>query len=253
MILKMQRFLQISLLTGVGLFLLALLSTPSSAFSPTNQVYFNNDTLSAELNYPSPAKFYFNYENRTGQSHPQDFVIQLSTYSDMSWDVYQFFGRGGSSPIVVNDPTKWDKYSCGRTLYWRVYNQDNGVASPIRQARVNCFNPHPTSKPYPTPAPTVSPQNYFYNPAAGLYNDQALFKFDYTGSSNNFWIDMSTYPDMSWDVYLNFASGGKFMTVWNPMQKWDKYSCGRTLYWKVYNQDRTVSSPIYASVVSCSY
>jgi hypothetical protein len=53
--------------------------------------------------------------------------------SGHSRDVYVSFGRGVSSPIQVSNPqARWDKYRCGKTLYWRVWNHDRTVSSSIQ-------------------------------------------------------------------------------------------------------------------------
>jgi hypothetical protein len=82
------------------------------------------------------------------------FTIDMSTLSDMSWDVYHSFASGPVSPIVEHDPTKWGKYSCGNTLYWRI-RSGNGVVSPIQTSVINCIGPTPT--PSPTLRPTATP------------------------------------------------------------------------------------------------
>lgn len=100
------------------------------------------------------ATFNFNYSGVT-----DNFKIDLSSTSDMSWDVYLDFGQGGTSPVVVTNPQlRWDKYRCGSTLYWRVYNADRTVQSPIQTAIV-CPAPTPTpiSTPTATPTPTLAP------------------------------------------------------------------------------------------------
>jgi hypothetical protein len=60
--------------------------------------------------------------------------VDLSTTADMSWDVYLDFATGTASPVATTNPRRWDKYTCGRTLYWRVWDQGRAISSPI-QAR----------------------------------------------------------------------------------------------------------------------
>lgn len=90
--------------------------------------------LNATLSYPSPATFSFDY---SGPSN--NFIVDLSTFPDMSSDVYLTFASGNQSPLVENNPTKWDKYSCGRTLYLHV-RDSTGLVSSIQSATVNCSN-----------------------------------------------------------------------------------------------------------------
>ena len=86
----------------------------------------------------------------------------LQSGFDMSYDVYLSFVEGVTSPLQVTNPqAKWDKYVCGKTLYWRVYNADRSAQSPIQTTTVNCAvaTPTPTKKPTPTPTrvPTPTP------------------------------------------------------------------------------------------------
>jgi hypothetical protein len=157
----------------------------------------------------------------------------------MSWDVYLSFGTGSSSPIQVGSPQAlWDKYRCGKTLYWRVWNQDRTVSSPIQ-----------------TKATFACASGSFSNLSASLGSGTAAFNFSYSGSSSGFHVDLSTLADMSWDVYLSFGTGSSSpIQVGSPQALWDKYRCGKTLYWRVWNQDRTVSSPIQTKATfACAF
>lgn len=113
----------------------------------TTPVVFDN--LSSSMPKPGSAMFSFSY---TGTSNT--FIVDASTVSNMSTDVYHSFASGPSSPIVETNPTKWDKYSCGRTLYWRVLTLE-GEQSAIQSNIVTC--PTPTPRPTPTPSPTPRP------------------------------------------------------------------------------------------------
>ena len=106
---------------------------PKGAFSNT----------SASLKIDS-ATFNFDY------SLPSSYKIDLSTTSDMSWDLYLDFATGSSSPVTVTNPTKWDKYKCGATLYWKVLTADRSISSNINTATVECEST-------PTPTPTINP------------------------------------------------------------------------------------------------
>ena len=103
----------------------------------------------------------------------------------------------------------------------------------------------------PSPSPTPVAGNYSNMRATMPISGNAVFNFDYTGISNHFSVDVSTFPDMSWDTYLTFAQGsGSPMIETNPI-KWDKYSCSRTLYWRV-RSDNGDQSGITATTVDCS-
>jgi parallel beta-helix repeat protein len=185
--------------------------------------------LSASLG-SSQAQFFFAYSGGTSGYH-----VDLSTTADMSWDVYLDFATGAASPVTTTDPRRWDKYTCGRTLYWRVWDQSRTVSSPI-QARST----------FPCTLGTFS------RLWASLESSQARFFFTYSGSTSGYHVDLSTTANMSWDVYLDFAAGTASPVITTDPRRWDKYTCGRTLYWRVWDQSRTVSSPIQArSTFSC--
>ena len=95
----------------------------------------------------------------------------------------------------------------------------------------------------------------FSNLSASLGSDAARFNFSYSESSSGFHVDLSTLADMSWDVYLSFGTGSSSpIQVSSPQTLWDKYRCGKTLYWRVWNQDRTVSSPIQTKTTfACAF
>jgi len=86
-----------------------------------------------------------------------------------------------------------------------------------------------------------------------LRRDDASFEFSYSGNSNGYIIDLSTFLDMSSDVYLDFARGSQSpVFVVSTQELWDKYRCGSSLYWRVHNADRSVSSSIQEAIVDCA-
>lgn len=88
-------------------------------------------------------------------------------------------------------------------------------------------------------------------PAEFLRN-KATFRFDFTGISYGYQINISTVADMSTDVYMNFATGRESPIISLDPQKWDKYSCGKTLYWKVISLDTNAESEIQTATVKCN-
>lgn len=76
------------------------------------------------------AEFWFEYAGAS-----RWFIVEASTLPDMSWDVYLGFGEGDRNPVVVTNPTKWDKFSLGRTLYWQIIDEW-GVRSPIQATTI---------------------------------------------------------------------------------------------------------------------
>lgn len=103
-----------------------------------------------------------------------------------------------------------------------------------------------------TPTNTPIPSGIFSNIDATFGATAATFNFTYSTTSSNYIVDVSTISNMSSDVYLGFVGGATSpLQVSNPQVKWDKYSCGRTLYWKVSNADRSAQSPIQTTTVNC--
>lgn len=86
--------------------------------------------LSASLRQ-SRATFNFSYPI------PSSHIIEMAITSDFSSGIYRNFGSGTSSPIVVNDPTKWDHYTCGSRLWWRIISKESRVSS-IQTAVIDC-------------------------------------------------------------------------------------------------------------------
>lgn len=102
--------------------------------------------------------------------------------------------------------------------------------------------------PEPTPMPRAG---VFSNLSASFPpTGPAEFRFDYSGIDNRYVVEVSTLPDMSHDVYVSFAEGVQSPVVEQNPLKWDKYSCGRDLYWRVSSGTQVVS-PIVHTVVGC--
>lgn len=107
--------------------------------TPRSTKYSN---LSATLG-PNSANFSFIY---TG-SPATMFYIATSEDPQMLTGIYMEFAEGSSSPISLNNPTAWDGYACGRTLYWIVTTEDGPsswpnynreLMSPIASSVVTC-------------------------------------------------------------------------------------------------------------------
>lgn len=201
--------------------------SPTATPTPSTDSFYNLSAIFAS----NVATFSFSYNGSASY-----YYVDLSTTMDMSWDVYLNFAEGTKSPIVQSSPAKWGKYVCGAKLTWRVRTSD-GKQSPIQYTQVSCLQT-------PTPSPT------FTNLSAILLANQATFQFTYPGVSYPFRVHLSTNSGMTYDVYMTFAQGTKSPIIeYNP-KKWDKYSCGRTLYWRV-QSDTGVQSSIYAATVVC--
>lgn len=228
------------------LFIILLFGLTLGQFvSPSSTVFASNpvtppiivpaigfSNLSANLN-STGSTFNFSFSGNSSSYH-----VDLSTYANMSWDVYLDFGAGSSSPVTVSNPIKWDKYQCNKTLYFRVYNSDRTISSSIQAVTINCVVPIP------------APVGTFSNLSSVLRSDNATFSF--SGMGGEYQVDLSTTANMSSDVYLSFARGtSSSLTVSNPQAKWDKYQCNRTLYFRVLNYNRTIISPIIATTISC--
>lgn len=112
--------------------------SPSPSAVPTNSAspasnpnpYISATAANAQ---PKSAVFYGSYSGPTS-SQPNSYIVDLSTDSKMSTDVYLSFGSSTNTTITVNDPVKWDKYGCigntPRTLYWRIRSGNSNLVSP---------------------------------------------------------------------------------------------------------------------------
>jgi hypothetical protein len=198
-----------------------------TSVGPPQTPSFSN--LSASLG-ASQAQFSFSYSGSTSGYH-----VDLSTVSGMTTDVYVDFATGSGSPVSTGNPQRWDKYRCGKTLYWRVWNQERTVSSPIQTATTFACGPAG-----------------FSGLSSNLGASLAQFSFSYSGSTSGYHVDLSTVPGMTTDVYVDFATGSASPVSTGNPQRWDKYRCGKTLYWRVWNQERTVSSAIQtATTFAC--
>jgi hypothetical protein len=188
----------------------------SEAVVPSSAHSFSD--LSAALE-PGVAEFSFAFDGAPGT-----FEIDMSTVPDMSFDVYAAFGSGSASPIVVlGADTRWDKYVCGATLYWRVRLRDSPIVSDIQTA-------------------VVCPPNAFSDLAAALNRTQAAFVFAYAGTDPGFTIHASTRPDLSGELWTTTASRSP-VRLRQPASAWSGYDCGYILYWRV-EDSAGVRSPI---------
>ena len=139
--------------------------TPTPTPTPTSTpVPVSFTGLSASLPGTGSAVFHFTYSG----SSPS-FAIDISTKSDMSTDVYSTFTWGTSSPLVENNPTKWDKYSCGRTLYW-IVKTPSGDKSKIVPSVVTCPTPTSTPTPIPNYTPTITTTYLISARVGDIYN-----------------------------------------------------------------------------------
>jgi len=99
---------------------------------------------------------------------------------------------------------------------------------------------------------TIVSAGAFSNLSADLQENKASFSFSYSGTTNEFLIDMSILPDMSWGNYVNFTWASQSPVTHNdPQNRWDQYRCGKTLYWRVYSSDRNKQSSIQTATVNC--
>lgn len=91
----------------------------------------------------------------------------------------------------------------------------------------------------------------FSDLSASLLDESASFQFKYTGRSPSYTVQMSTLPDMSWDVHVDFAAGTRSPLVNAAPASWGKYLCGATLYWRVIAGSGLAESSIQSSNVRC--
>ncbi len=202
--------------------------------TPTNTAgQFTN--LNATLE-PNKSTFNFAYS-----SAASSYRIDMSISADMVSGTYLSFGQGTSSPIVVNDPTKWASYTCGTQFWWRVVTPENYM-SPIQTATVVCNNVTPTT------TPTIG---QYTNLSSSLIATQATFNFNYSATASAYRVDMSITPDMSSGTYLTFGQGTSSPIIVTNPTKWASYTCGTQFWWRVIGSDSSQSA-IQPAVVNCS-
>lgn len=94
-----------------------------------------------------------------------------------------------------------------------------------------------------------------------LNENEAIFEFRTSIISSLYRIDLSTSPTMSTDVYSNFVTIAPptqapvdltSNLIVNPRHLWNKYVCGKTLYWRVTTENRQQVSAIQTATVSCN-
>lgn len=181
--------------------------------------------LSSALNLRQ-AQFVFDYAGTS-----DTFTILASTRPDLGGTVWTT--EGTRSPVRLREPAAaWPGYGCGWILYWRVVDGD-GVQSAIQQKHV---------------CGSVG----FSDEAATFGPDGATFSFAYRGAADDFRVNVSTVPDMSTDVYVDFGQGNTSpIKVGDPQGRWDKYRCGETLYWQVLERSNGAVGAIRATTVAC--
>lgn len=91
----------------------------------------------------------------------------------------------------------------------------------------------------------------FTNLSADISSTQATFRFNYSGTSTQFSIDISDNPRFETGTLVNsrnFTIGNSSPIVArlnNPEL------CGITIYWRISNRDRSVQSSVQSTIVNC--
>ncbi|MFC1996942.1 DNRLRE domain-containing protein [Chloroflexota bacterium] len=150
-----------------------------------NLVQYPFFSMTGKLSIGSSAIFSFDYSGSTS-----GFYVNMSTYPDMSEDVYLHFAEGLNSPLIEADPTKWDKFSCGQTLYWRVIS-NSGIQSTIQSTDVICASSNNIFLPLIT-----NKESQFTKTANGIESDGevGLFSCNEWDSCRN-----ANYGSVVWD------------------------------------------------------
>lgn len=130
--------------------------TPSPTSPPTVPTITN---LSANLLSNSAT---FSFDASGFSVYNFNYIVDISTSPTMSSDTWFTFAQGPYNTLSNTDPKKWGSYTCGQTVYWRVYTyiSTGNVTSPTKQSTVTC--PTPTPTPSPTPSPSTQPAAIFH-------------------------------------------------------------------------------------------
>lgn len=178
----------------------------------------------------------FEFSNPPKLPNDDVHVVDLALDPGMN-SIWWSFIAGNSSPIVDNNPKKWDEVTCGKKLYWRVHSQDNKYRSQVASVTVACPSAFTNLK--SNLSETKNRAEFFYTPILPNMNSP-------------FSIDLSTDPNMESDVYLSFAQGTEKSALQANAKQWDKFTCGKTLYWRVQSAEGLKSDIQKSTVVECA-
>jgi prepilin-type N-terminal cleavage/methylation domain-containing protein len=150
------------------------------------------------------------------------------------------------------------------------------VGDHLTQFWINNSSPYNATIRVTATAPTPTPStNMFSNLSAKTYGDYAMFKYSYAGwGLSDFRVDVATNPTaLNQTVGPNdYARYGFAFGSGTPMdpsntatptsirsviqttpQGWYKWTCGTTIYWRMYKSAETsIMSQIQTSVVDCT-
>ena len=82
--------------------------------------------LAATTPMEDAAEFFFSFSGSSS-----GFYVDVSTSAEFSANVTWRFVEGVSGPLINHTPEKWDNYSPGQIIYWRV-TSNSGLRSPIQ-------------------------------------------------------------------------------------------------------------------------
>lgn len=137
--------------------LFAQLYPKSESFAASNRDTGSGESFSnlAAVLRGDTATFNFSF---SGSS--KKFRVDTAKTFNMMQNYKQGFGSGSGSPIIVSNPqSKWDKYICGATIYWRVVT--GSIKSEVQTSVIDCSLPGPTPTPTPTPIYTTGNKRVF--------------------------------------------------------------------------------------------
>ncbi|MBI4039109.1 LamG domain-containing protein [Candidatus Daviesbacteria bacterium] len=109
----------------------------------------------------------------------------------------------------------------------------------------------------PPPVVRSLPQKtgVFSDLSANLFSDKAIFQFSYDGSSVEYDVVMSTDPTFQLDVAPGIDQGSLVSPiVVESILQWDRYVCGKDIYWKLKNFGGTTinESAVQKATIRCN-
>lgn len=212
--------------------------------NPAPAIMAMNAVFDRTKNY---AEFNFKSNRMTIPEAAPTYVVDVSTDPKMATDVYLTFAQGKSSPIVERNPIKWDKFSCGRVLYWTV--RMGGQKSNIYSTRVTCVT-----------QPTVK-----FDSLQGVINQQGGVKL--SGKFSPPLMIREWAAEVSTDAMFKNIVSSPGITSIKPML-YNSFSisvgsngtagtnllkCGQTVYWRVTGSSDAVrvQTPTQKTTVQC--
>ena len=149
--------------------------------------------LSATLNGRTDTAI-FNFETSTPPG--SIFAIDVSTDINFSQNMFPNFSMGTTSPIVEKNPRKWTGFTCGKTVYWRLRDDENQIKTEMQPVTIVCppKTPPKVSLSIPTPISNREVSIVCSGSDSPVYTYQYRYRVNtgsYVSLKSNLWVSPS--------------------------------------------------------------